>query len=90
MLPGVSQLNAAIGTVIQKYSQHAAHPDGNGHHRYRQLDGIDAAFQAATSQAITASMRWCPDVFNCIEMFYNPLRWHSALDYRSPREFERR
>ena len=30
------------------------------------------------------------DVFNYIEMFYNPLRRHSALGYRSPREFERR
>jgi putative transposase len=30
------------------------------------------------------------DVFNYVETFYNPLRRHSALDYRSPREFERR
>jgi putative transposase len=30
------------------------------------------------------------DVFNYIELFYNRLRRHSELDYRSPREFERR
>lgn len=29
-------------------------------------------------------------VFDCIEAFYNRVRRHSALDYLSPEEFERR
>jgi putative transposase len=29
-------------------------------------------------------------VFDYIEAFYNPIRRHSALDYLSPADFERR
>lgn len=28
------------------------------------------------------------DVFEYIEMFYNPVRWHSTLEYVSPVKFE--
>jgi putative transposase len=30
------------------------------------------------------------DVFDYIECFYNPRRWHSTVDYLSPMEFERK
>jgi transposase InsO family protein len=30
------------------------------------------------------------DVFNCIEMFYNPVRWHGSAGDLAPVEFERR
>ncbi len=28
-------------------------------------------------------------IFEYTEVFYNPVRWHSALDYRSPNEYAR-
>jgi len=35
-------------------------------------------------------LRAKPKIFEYIEMFYNPKRKHSYLDYISPNEFEKR
>jgi putative transposase len=47
-----------------------------------QIELLDRRLWATRAELATA-------IFEYIEAFYNPVRRHSALDYRSPIEYER-
>lgn len=47
-----------------------------------QIELLDRRYWRTRAELATAMFEW-------IEAFYNPIRSHSGLDYRSPVEFER-
>jgi putative transposase len=47
-----------------------------------QIELLDRRYWKTRPELASAMFEW-------IEAFYNPIRRHSALDYRSPIEFER-